>query len=144
MDLQRACGLCIPGALPWLGSELRCTDTGGEQLPFCNSWTSAALPSLYPQITFLFWSLNDNNKLCPLRFAYKLRETSSECCDSFSHCSTPRGTAKLLPPVLSFYYAVMWKTSPSPPLPCFGPARRVVCFPVLRETFLEDLQHEKC
>lgn len=104
IDLQRACGLCIPRALPSLGSKLRCTNTGGEQSPFCNSGTSAPLPGLYPQTAaFLFWSLNGVNEQCPLRFAYRLSETSSECCDSFPHCSKPRGTEKLLPPVLSFY-----------------------------------------
>ena len=51
LDLWRACDLCIPGALPRLGSKLRCVNTGGEQLSFCNSWTSAPLPSLHLQTT---------------------------------------------------------------------------------------------
>lgn len=50
-----SCGLCIPRALPWLGSKVRHINTGGEQLPFCYSWTSAHLPCLYLQTAaFLF------------------------------------------------------------------------------------------
>lgn len=47
--LWKACDLCIPWALPQLESKLRCVNTVGEQLSFCNSWTSAPLPSLHLQ-----------------------------------------------------------------------------------------------
>lgn len=47
--IWRACDLCIPGALPGLGSKLRSVNTGRKQLSFCNSWTSSPLSSLHHQ-----------------------------------------------------------------------------------------------